>query len=269
MSIKYQIPHIPMLGKGSILLDQFDVNGNPTGVFKHLGNCTKFEIDLKDDIAELYQSLNKNVTLIATAVKKRQPKVTITGTDFSSDHIAIAQMSAGKTTLATTATTFTAETLISAAQAPNAIGRYFKTLNMNIDNVGTPPVLMSNSVTLVLGTDYLVLDPVQGIFYIPAGSTIASHAVTITYHTLVGSFDQVAAATIPFVQGHIYFSPDPVDGQSIACDIWRVNLNPNGQLGLIADDYGNWSLDGNILDDTANHPNANFYQYTFIGVGIA
>lgn len=264
MGIKYQIPHVPMLGKGSILIDRFDpVTGLPTGLFIHLGNCTKFELDLKDDIAELYQSLNKNVTLIATAVKKRQPKISITGTDFSSDHIALAQMSAGKTTLATTATTISGETLISAAQAPNAIGRYFRSANFNIDNVGTPPVLTSNSVTLVAGTDYILLDPVQGIFYIPVGSSIASHAVTMVYHTLVGSQDQVAGATVPFVQGHLLFSPDPVDGQKIGCDIWRVNLNPNGQIGLIADDYGNWSLDGNILDDTANHPNAPFYQYTF------
>lgn len=267
MPINYQIPHIPMLGKGSILLDQFQ-NGLPTGVFKHLGNCTKFEIDVKDDIAELYQSLTNNVTLIATAVKKRQPKITITGTDFSSDHVAIAQMTAGKTTLAQTAQTITSEVLISAAQAPNAIGRYFKTAQINVDPTATPPVLTSNSVTLASGTDYVLLDPVQGIFYIPAGSTIASHAVTVTYHTLVGNFDQVAACTVPFVQGHIYFSPDPVDGQSIACDVWKVNLNPNGQFGLISDDYGNWSLDGNILDNTANTPNAPFYQYTFLSVGF-
>jgi hypothetical protein len=252
-----------MLGKGSILLDRFDpVSGLPTGL-QHLGNCTKFELDLKDDIAELYQSLNKNVTLIATAVKKRQPKIAITGTDFSSTHMAIAQMSPGKTTLASTATTFTAEVLITAAQAPNAIGRYFRLLNRNVDNVTTPPALTSNSVPLVAGTDFVVADPVQGLIYIPVGSSITTHAVTCTYNTLVGSNDQVAGATVPFVQGHILFVPDPVDGQKIGCDIWRVNMNPNGQLGLIAEDYGNWTLDGNILDDTANHPSAPFYQYTF------
>jgi hypothetical protein len=260
--LKYPIPHVPMLGKGSILLDVFDPTGLPTGL-QHLGNCTKFELDLKDDIAELYQSLNKSVTLIATALKKRQPKIAITGTDFSSTHMAIAMMAAGKTTLATTATTFTAEQLISAAQAPNAIGRYFRTANMNVDNVGTPPVLTSNAIVLTLGTDYVVADAALGLFYIPVGSTIATHAVTITYHTLVGNFDQVAGATVPFVQGHILFDPDPVDGQKIGCDIWRVNLNPNGQIGLIADDYGNWTLDGNILDDTANHPTDPFYQFTF------
>ena len=271
MSLKYQVPHVPMLGKGSILLDRFDVNGNPTGVFIHLGNATKFELDLKDDIAELYQSINKNVTLIATAVKKRQPKISITGTDFSSDHIQLVQMSAGKTSLSVASGTVTAETLISAVQTANAKGRYFRTATMNVDFTGTAPVLtQAPSTILVAGTDYVLLDAVMGLIYIPASSTIditGVHAITITYHTLVGAFDQVAGATVPFVQGHILFEPDPVDGQSIQCDIWRVNLSPNGQLGLIADDYGNWSLDGNILDDTANHPNSPFYLYTFLPPG--
>jgi hypothetical protein len=263
MGIQYPVPHIPMLGKGSILLDRFDLSTGLATGFQHLGNCTKFELDLKDDIAELYQSLNKNVTLIATAVKKRQPKISITGTDFSSVHMAIAQMSAGKTSVATTATTITAELLITAAQAPNAIGRFFRFANKNVDNVGTPPVFTSNAVTLSNTADVIVVDPVQGIAYVPVGSAVATHDVTVTYHTLVGSNDHVAGATVPFVQGHILFVPDPVDGQKIGCDIWRCNLNPNGQLGLIADDYGNWSLDGNILDDTANHPTAPFYDYTF------
>ncbi len=264
--LKYPIPHIPMLGKGSILLDIFDVNGLSTGL-QHLGNCTKFELDLKDDIAELYQSLNKTVTLIATALKKRQPKIAIIGTDFSSAHIAIAQMSAGKTTVATTAATITAETLIGAT-VMSAIGRFFRTANRNVDNVTTPPVVTQiqsgSPVTLVAGTDYVVADPVMGMIYIPAGSGILpSVAVTITYHTLVGSNDHVAGGTVPFQQGHIVFDPDPVDGQKIGCDIWRVNLNPNGNVGLIADDYGNWTLDGMILDDTANHPTCPFYDYTF------
>jgi len=252
-----------MLGKGSILFDIFDAAGLGTGL-RHLGNCTKFELDMKDDIKELYQSLNKNVTLIATAVSKRQPKVSITGTDFSSDHVAIASMSTGKTTLSTVVATFTAEVLVSVAQAAVAKGRYFRVLNPNFDPTGTPPVLTQNSVALVAGTDYVLADPVAGLIYFPVGSTIVSgFAITITYHTLVGSFDQVAGATVPHQQGHLVFVPDPVDGQKIGCDIWRLNLNPNGQIGLIADDYGNWSLDGQILDDTANHPSAPFYQYTF------
>jgi hypothetical protein len=264
--LKYPIPHIPMLGKGSILFDIFDANGLPTGL-RHLGNCTKFELDLKDDIAELYQSLNKNVTLIATAVKKRQPKISITGTDFSSNHVSIAQMSTGKSTLVGTVQTVTAEVLISATVV-GAAGRYFRTANMNLDmTTENAPVLTFEAATPVVlteGTDYVVADPVSGLIYIPAGSQIVDGSATkVTYHTLAGSNDQVAGATVPFQQGHLVFVPDPVDGQKIGCDIWRVNLSPNGNVGLIADDYGNWTLDGNILDDTANHPDSPFYLYTF------
>lgn len=261
MSIVYPVPHLPMLGKGSVLLDIFDVNGLPTG-FQHLGNATKFEIELKDEVAELFQSLNKSVTQIASAIKKRQGKVTITGTDFSSAHQAIVQMSAGKTSLATTATTYTAEVLASATAVKK--GRYFRTLNWNIDNVTTPPVVKSGLTTLAAGTDYVLVDAIKGIFYIPLTSTeVETNALTVTYDTLVASFDQVAAATVPFQQGHLLFVPDPVDGQKILVDVWKVNLHPQGQTGFIADDYGNWSLEGEILDNTANTPLAPFYELTF------
>lgn len=273
MGITYPVPHLPMLGKGSILLDRFDaVSGLPTG-FQHLGNCTQFELEDKPDIAKLFSSLNKNVSLISTALKKREPMVTIKGTDFSSLHAAIFAMSPGKTTLSTTATTFTGEVLVSAAQAVlGAKGKYFRTANINVDNVGTPPVVTQNLVTLVAGTDYVVADPVQGLIYFPNSSAIDNtHQITVTYHTLVGNFDQVAGADVPFVKGHLLFVPDPVDGQKVGCDIWQVNLFANSKLGLIADDYGNWELQGNILDNTGGlvglpsyaTPNDPYYQLTF------
>jgi len=83
------------------------------------------------------------------------------------------------------------------------------------------------------------------------------------YSTLAKSFDQVAGGTQPILQGRIRFIPDPSDGQKIGVEVWRCNLAPNGQIGLIADDYGNWTLDASILDDSANHPDAPYYLATF------
>lgn len=263
MPIVYPVPHLPMLGKGSVLLDIFDSNGNPTG-FRHLGNATKFEIQLKDEMAELYQSINKSVTLIASALKKRQGVVSIVGTDFSSVHGVITQMAAAKTSLTTTTTPITNETLISAAATANCLGRYFRTANPNI---GTLTDLKQNSIALTANTDYVLADALHGVIYIPLTSTIntgGTEAVTADYTPLAGSFDQVAAATVPFQKGHILFVPDPVDGQHITVDVWQVNLHPNGQMGLIADDYGNWELEGDILDNTAATPNAPFYQLTYM-----
>jgi hypothetical protein len=259
--IKYPNPHVPMLGKGSILFDRFDAAGLLTG-YMPFGNCTKFELSHKDERASLFQSLNKSASLIATGLKKRTVSVAIVGTDFRSDMLAVSMMSSGKTTLTGAVATITAEVLASATATKK--GRYFALLNRNIDNVGTPPVLTNNSVVLTLGTDYVVVDPIEGLIYFPTTSSVAEgFSVTATYHTLVATNDQVAGAVVPQVVGRLRFVPDPTDGQKLGVEAWRVNLYPAGQLGLIADDYGNWTLDGELLDDTSNHPLSPYYLQTF------
>lgn len=259
--IKYPFPHVPMLGKGMILFDRFDAAGLPTGKVP-FGNCHKFEIGMKDDRAELYQSLNKSSSLIANALKKRTVSLSIVGTDFRSDMVAIALMSAGKTALVTTASTYTDEVLASATATKK--GRFFRTVKRNVDNVTVPPVLTCNSAPLTVDDDYVVVDPVEGLIYFPVDSGVTdSKAVTITYHTLVATLDQVAPATQPQILGQLDFVADPTDGQKIGVEVWRVNLYPTGQIGFIADDYGNWTLDGAVLDDTANHPDSPYVLQTF------
>src|SRR5579859_311053 len=166
MSVKYHVPHLPMLGKGSMLIDVFDANGNPTG-YQHLGNVTVVDQEIKDDKAELYQHINGTPTLIATAVKKRTVSLKMTGTDFSSDHMAIALMSEGKTQLVVSAGAITGEALASATVTKK--GKYFATANRNIDPA---TVVIDNPGALVLGTDYTIEDPVEGIIYFPLTSGV-------------------------------------------------------------------------------------------------
>jgi hypothetical protein len=257
--LQYQNVHLPMLGNGSILFDRFDASGNRQG-FIHLGNCTKFDLDIKDDRAELYSSLNKTVTLIATALKKRQPTISITGTDFASDKMGLVMMSSGKTVLSISAGAVTGEALVGIT--PTKKGKYFALANRSIDPATV--VVKQGVTTLVVTTDYTV-ETTEGLIYFPATSGVDdTKAVTVDYSTLVKTYDQVAGGTQPILQGALRFVPDPSDGQKVSIDIWKVNLSPNGQIGLIADDYGNWTLDGAILDDTAHHPTAPFYLATFV-----
>ena len=259
MSIQYPVQHLPMLGKGSVLFDRFDANGNVQG-YIHLGNCSKFELDMKDEAAQLFQSINKVPSLIATTLKKRTPTLSITGTDFSSDHMGLAMMSSGKTTLAIVAGAITGEALASATVTK--LGKYFPLASRSVDP--TTVILHQGTETPELGTDYVVADPVEGLIYIPATSSIDNtKAVTADYSTLAKSFDQVAGGTQPVLQGRIRFIPDPSDGQKIGVEVWRCNLAPNGQIGLVADDYGNWTLDASVLDDSANHSIAPYYLATF------
>jgi hypothetical protein len=258
----YPIPHLPMLGKGSILFDVFDASGNPTGS-QHLGNCTKLELDIKDDIATLFQSINKSVSLIASALKKREPSVSITGTDFSAQHMAIVMMAAGIVSVVGTATPVTGEALVGAT--PTKKGKFFRTLALNLDvSLPANTVVHQGVTTLVQGVDYTIADPQLGLIYFPLTSAVVdTSAVTIDYKPLAATNNVVQGATQPYIKGKLTFDPDPTDGQKIALDIWNVNLNPGGALGMIADDYGNWTLKGMILDDTAHHPSAPYFQATF------
>jgi hypothetical protein len=261
MSLKYKLPHLPMLGKGSLLIDIYDANGGLTG-YQHMGNVHKVEQEIKDDKAELYQSINKTPTLIATAVKKRQVILSIEGTDFSFTHLAIQQMASGgaETTLVTGSTPVVAEALASATATKK--GKYFSTAGRNISAVA----VKQGVTTLVLNTDYTIEDALQGlIYFLPSGAVNDAAAVTVDYTPVNINISQVAGAVAPFLRARLRFVPDATDGKEIGVEWWQVNLSPNGKLGLIADDYGNWQLDGMVLDDTANHPNAPYYLMTDYG----
>jgi hypothetical protein len=261
MSVKYRIPHLPMLGKGSMLLDVFDADGNSTG-YQHLGNCTTVEQEIKDDKAELYQHINGTPTLIATAVKKRVVSLKMTGTDFSADHMAIALMSEGKTELAIEAGAIAGEALASATVTKK--GKYFATANRNFDPA---TLVVHNGVgVLEVNTAYIIEDPVEGIIYFPLDSSVDdATAVTVDYSTLAATFDQVAGAVRPFVKGKLRFVPDPTDGQKIGVEWWKCNLTPSGKIELIKDDYGNWELEVMVLDDSENHPDDPYFLATFTG----
>ena len=258
MPIHYPIPHLPMLGKGSMLLDVFDAQGNPTG-FQHLGNCTTVDQETKDDKAELFQHINSVPSLIATAVKKRVVSLKMAGTDFSSDHMVNALMASGKTQLVTGVTPVSGEVLASATVTKK--GKYFATLGRNLDPAS---ISVHQTTALTLGTDYVIADEVQGLIYFPVTSGVNDAAqVLIDYTPINATFDQVAGAVQPFVKGSLRFVPDPTDGQKIGIEWWRVNLSPSGKIELIKDDYANWELEVMVLDDSENHPLNPYYLATF------
>jgi hypothetical protein len=256
--IHYAVPHLPYLGKGSLLFDRFDDAGALTG-FQHFGNVSTIDQETKDDKAELNQHINAVPSLIATAVKKRAVSVKFTGTDFSADHLAIALMSAGKTTLEIDATPVIAEALASATATKT--GKYFATAKRNLDPA---TVAVKQGVTvLTLGADYTISDPVEGIIYFPLTSDVDDAvAVTIDYTSIATTFDQVSGATVPFVKGRMRFVPDPTDGPKIGVEWWVCNLSPSGKLELVKDDYGNWELEAMVLDDSENHPDNPYFLLT-------
>jgi hypothetical protein len=256
--IHYPVPHLPYLGKGSLLFDRFDDAGKLTG-FQHFGNVSSIDQETKDDKAELYQHINAVPSMIASALKKRALTVKFAGTDFSAEHLVIATMAEEKTDLVIAADAVVGEALASATATKK--GKYFATAQRNL-NPGT--VVVDQGGALVLGEDYVIADAVQGLIYFPLTSGVDdAAAVTINYTPIAATFTQVFGATVPFVKGRMRFVPDPTDGPKIGVEWWTCNLSPSGKIELIKDDYGNWELEAMILDDSENHPDNPYFALTY------
>lgn len=259
--IVYPQTNLPMLGKGSVLFNPKDANGVPQG-FIHLGNVTTFALSQQDEKKELYSSINKSTIKISEVHIKRNVTFKITGTDFKTDNMKIFfQGDSG--TVAQTGSTVTGETL--ASSSITKLGKIFRTAKRNISAItvhgGTTPT------TLVLGTDYTVLDATVGLIYILPTSAIVgldTSALTIDYTYATISVPVVHGATQSYIEGELHYVSDNKDGENTEVQVWRIRFSPTGDLNLISDDYASWTMEGDVLDDSANHPSAPLYQQLFL-----
>ncbi|MBP2638790.1 MAG: hypothetical protein H6Q72_4697, partial [Firmicutes bacterium] len=43
-------------------------------------------------------------------------------------------------------------------------------------------------------------------------------------------------------------------------EFWHVSITPNGDIGMIADDFATFGIDFECLDDSENHPDDPMYR---------
>jgi len=56
------------------------------------------------------------------------------------------------------------------------------------------------------------------------------------------------------VDGYLNFRGNPAKGPTFEGEWWHVSFTPSGSLGFIADDWGNWTLEGLVIADAIGHP---------------
>lgn len=237
-----------LLGRGRVLLDNLDANGNRTGM-QDLGNCTAVQTENKVEIKEKYESMDPASSLYARGVTRQTVSIKITGDEFTLDNIARAML--GNVVQVTgTGATVTAEAFTPPAGA--ALGKYFPLAHRNITTLTD---LKQASTTLVLGTDYTV-DLLRGIvFLMPTSPTITPGAALTADYTYGNyTYNAVSVASVGTVECYLRFLGNPIKGPTYEAEYWHVSFTPSGELGLIADDFGNWTLEGEVIADPVNHP---------------
>ena len=234
-----------LLGRGKVYFDRFNASGLPTGEI-FLGNCPSFEITPTPEEIKRYSSATKAADLMASDVIRNALGLRIAGDEFSKENLAMA-LFGGTGTLSQTTAPITAEEHDGCLQ-----DRYYKMLYRDISAVtvngtgGTP--------TYVVTDDYTVDGPSGRIYIVPGGGIADDTDLEIDYTYGTLALDTVLGMTETSIKGSIRFIGDPARGPKYEIEIWRASVRSDGAIAFISDEYGTWTLSGDIESDAPIHP---------------
>lgn len=252
---------LTLIGKGALWFDRFDATDTASGTLMSLGNCDKFGITVKPTVKKNYNSLNHSAAVYKTAVSQIDITIKVEGFEFGPDQIALASMADTPSTLTQATATVTTEAL---ATAPvQKLGRAFQTLNREISAV----IVSQGATTLVNSVDYVIKDAHLGIIYFPEGSAVvATTAVTVAYTAAAiaaaGNMRQILGASVSKVRGKLIYSGDPMTGPNYDVIVPRCFFASATEMDYIGTDFGKWSLDGDVEDNSGYDPTIPYFQQT-------
>jgi hypothetical protein len=243
------------LGAGEIWFNRFDTSGNKTQ-WRHLGNCSKFELDPNVNTVEKYSSMSGARGLLSRAVVQTGASVSMTLNEFDPENLALAFL--GVTTVAGLQTGGTATDLTTAP----ATAKKGYSLDTGKRKIVVTSAKKSPSTALVSGTDY-TYDSDSGLINILPGATAIADGDTLLW---TGTFP---AITTPIVQalanalliGALRFrSASDAVGPRFVVDVWKASIQPDGAVGLIGTDYGELGFKAACLQDTSQAAGNQFFQ---------
>ena len=242
-----------LLGRGQVMFSRFDANGVFNEQFVSLGNCDSFAISVTPDITEMVDYTQQTSAIYASASKKTTIELKISGFEINTKNMALLVLgTASSYTQAAHTAAAQSETLVPAG-VTGILGSFFRSPFRKV----SATTLVQGANTLVLGTDYEIFDANAGVFHIlPNGVTVVdSTAITYNYTAAAMSggtaADLVLAATTAIIKGSLMYLPNNPAGPQSEVRVWNVALSPDGDIGLISDDFLKWSMKGTLYSDAA------------------
>lgn len=217
------------------MLDRY-VNGVKTNGLRFVGNVTELRLTTTDEIREKFSSSEASSPLLKRVVSRRTVEFTAVMDEFTMENLSLAMMGTAPASAAQSVTAVT-DMSIQAVQQ----GMYYDLGSRNIAAVvvTTDPA----GTTYVLNTDYTV-DLVTGLLYIVPGGGIADD------EDILVDFTRATATTITTIEGgasslveaYLHFESDNATGPNYRVKAERVSITPDGDLGFISDDFGNFTI---------------------------
>lgn len=213
--------------------------------FISLGNVNRLTVVPEDTRSELYSSLDAAAGLYAAATTRRKVTMTAVCNEFSVQNLALVLMGEGLY-YTQSATTVSGESLSSAAK----LGAYYKLALRSASSIE----LTQGTVTLTADTDYTVVDSTLGLVrLLPTGSATAGGTLTAGYvaAAVTGTTQpRIAQFTKSEILGTMLFRGDASSGLSYDGRWWKCSVKPQGELPLIQDEFGEFTLTFDVLKDS-------------------
>jgi hypothetical protein len=232
-------------GQGKLFVAPL-VNGIP-GQFRWLGNVPDFKPSFDTSKIEHKESYSGQRLLDKVITTENKSKVTAELEDWSKENLALAVRGSVNQVTSGTVTTGSPE----ASPAGLVAGSIWALKHQKVsavvvkDSAGTPAT--------VDAADYVV-DPDFGTITLV---DVTGYTLPLTASYAYGAVDNIAFFTQPIQEVALRFEGiNTADGnKKVLAEIYRVALDPTKDLGLITNDLGKFSLEGNALVDPTKPDN--------------
>jgi len=123
----------------------------------------------------------------------------------------------------------------------------------------------AGTTTYTAGTDYEVStdlsdDKIGRVNILPGGIIVEGESLKVTFGYSAASYQKIAAFKQTQVEGFLRFVSDNPAGTQQELQIWRVSLSPTGDTAMIGDGWSTIGFTGEILKDSANHPDSPYFD---------
>jgi hypothetical protein len=247
------------LGKGSLLLDLYAGSPlAPTGALTLLGDANSLSTSAAITTVEKYSNTQASGARIARATTRQSYELKVALSEFAMDNLKLFLRATSNTK---TQSTGTAKTKVLSNVVP---GKYYEIGDRRVTAVVVTKTSPAVTDPLVAGVNYDLNSEFGQIFIRPDGgfSSLGTDDLLVTYDAPALSIEQARISKVGQSLARLVYIADDanVDGKGAhdRLEIWKVDVAPDGDLNLISDDYGSFSLTMAILSDAANHPNDEF-----------
>jgi hypothetical protein len=228
-------------GQGSLYVgDRDETTGRPDGLVP-IGNVPTLELSIEVTKAEHKESESGSRGIDHTTIQETKGSFSMVLESLSSENLALAFFG--------DSTTVTGAAVVDEIVPVTTKGVKYLLDHVNLNDAVSPVVENEVPTTLVEDTDYTI-DYVNGtITLLEASAQGVPEDLSVSYTYL--SHFKVSAFTKTRVEKYLRFEGiNTVDGEAVIVDIFKAELDPAQNFGLINDDIAQLTVAGTILYDT-------------------